>query len=196
MIRKTALAALAAALPLAFGAIAPASAQTRDHYYGDRYDRYYDGDYYGRDHYDRYDGDRYYGDRFYGRYRFLSPRQIVYRLSRYGYSRINNVSYSRYYRAYRADARDWRGYRVRLTVSPYSGRVISARIVSYSRPYRRRDYYVLTKAVGTSLKKPRHLEMCGASFLLKRTTGHPRVASLCCEGDQQIRAQRTVLARV
>jgi hypothetical protein len=144
MISKTALAALAVALPLSLGAIAPATAQTGD-YYGDRYERdYYDRDsydgYYGRDYDNRYGGDRSYGDRSYGRHRFLSPRQIVYRLSRYGYSRVNNLQYSRYQRAYRADARDWRGYRVRLTVSPYSGRVLRARILAYNRPYGR-DYY-------------------------------------------------------
>jgi hypothetical protein len=140
MIRKTALAALAVALPLTLGAVAPAAADTRDYYYGDR-DRY-SRDYNDRDYndrsYDRGYGDRYYGDRYAYNYRILSPRQIVYRLSRYGYSRIRNVYLSSAQRVYHAEARDWRGYHVRLRVSARSGRVLSSR-VTY-RPYRGRGY--------------------------------------------------------
>jgi hypothetical protein len=138
MFRKTILAALALALPLSLGAVSSATAQTRDYYYdyGDRYDRGYYDDYYGRDSYDRDYYDRRYSN--YGGYRFLRPEQIRYRLQRYGYSRVHDISYSRRQRAYRAEARDWRGYRVRLLVSPYTGRIIDSDVIG--RPYRR-GYY-------------------------------------------------------
>ena len=140
MISKTALKALAVALPLSLGAIAPAAAQD---YYGDRYSRdYYGRDYYDRDYYRNYDRDYYYGDRYDHRTRILSSRQIAYRLSRDGYSRIRNVSYSRAQRHYHAVALDWRGRWVRLSVSPYSGRVTDRDYLyaSYRDRYRRRYY--------------------------------------------------------
>jgi hypothetical protein len=137
MFRKTILAALALALPLSLGAVASATAQTRYYYdyYGDRYDRsfydYYDrGGYYDRNYYDRRSS-------YYGGYRFLRPEQIRYRLVRYGYSRVRDISYSRRYRAYRAEARDWRGYRVRLLVSAYTGRIIDSDFIGR----RSRDRY-------------------------------------------------------
>ena len=128
MFRKTILAVLALVLPLLLGAVSSATAQTRNYDYGDRYDRDYH-DYYGRG--DSYDRDYYDRGRtsYYGGYRFLRPEQIRYRLQRYGYSRVHDISYSRRHRAYRAEARDWRGYRVRLVVSAYTGRIIDSDII-------------------------------------------------------------------
>jgi hypothetical protein len=123
MFRKSILAALALALPLSLGAVSSATAQTRDYDYGDRYDRDYYGESYDRDYYDRG------RTSYYGGYRFLRPEQIRYRLQRYGYSRVHDISYSRRHRAYRAEARDWRGYRVRLLVSAYTGRIMDSDII-------------------------------------------------------------------
>ena len=51
-----------------------------------------------------------------------------------------NVSYSREQRHYHAIALDWRGRWVRLSVSPYSGRVTD-RDYLYANNYRYRDRY-------------------------------------------------------
>jgi hypothetical protein len=144
VISKHALKALAIALPLSLGAVAPAVADNYDNRYNDRY---YDGDRYD-DRYDdrdryrdrgRYDRDY---DRHQGYREFLSPRQITYRLRSRGYSRIHDVRYSRRDRHYHAIANDTLGSTFRLSISAYSGRVVDRQYL-YGPQYRRydRDYY-------------------------------------------------------
>ena len=139
MISTKTLKAVAIALPLSLGVVAPAIAGD----YNDRYeDNYRDRD---RDRYDRdYDRGRHHGD--HGRYdrrrEFLSPGEITYRLRARGYSRIHDVRYSRRSGHYHAVANDTLGSTFRLSVSAYSGRVTNREYL-YGPQYRtyNRDYY-------------------------------------------------------